>query len=78
MREFLVTLCMSACLIGACCQEESGDGDKVYPQEVYNDANLGSIVMMDDSIAVIFFRVGFNESSAKVVNIHDNPELLED
>lgn len=80
MREFVVIFLVAACLIGACSQDvkNNRDGDKGYPREAYNDSNLGSIVMMNDSIAIVFNRVGLNESSSKVVNIHDNPELLEE
>lgn len=73
MREFVVILCVAVCLIGACCQDVTNnrDGKQRYPKEVYNDANLGSIVMMNDSIAVVFVRKGLNTSLSQVVNIKD-------
>ena len=73
MREFVVIFCVAACLIGACCQDVKNDrdGDIGYPREVYNDSNLGSIVMMNDSIAVVFIRRGLNTSLSQVVNIKD-------
>lgn len=73
MREFVVTFLVSACLIGACSQDvkNGGDGDECYPREVYKDLHMGSIVMMNDSIAVVFNRTDLNESSSKVVNIKD-------
>ena len=73
MREFVVIFCVTACLIGACSQDVENNDDKVggYPREVYKDANLGSVVMLNDSIAVIFNRTSLNESSTKIVNIKD-------
>lgn len=78
MREFVIIFLMAACLIGACSQNNR-DGDKGYPREVYNDSNLGSIVMMNDSIAVVFIRRGLNTSLSQVVNIKDiNREISEE
>lgn len=71
MREFFVIFCVATCLIGACSRDVKNGRDIGYPREVYKDANLGSIVMMNDSIAVIFNRISLNESSSKVVNINE-------
>lgn len=73
MRKFVV-LFVASCLLGACSQDVKNrdgdkDGDKIYPREVYNDPKLGSIVMLNDSVAIVFTREGFNEAAVQVVNI---------
>lgn len=73
MREFVVIFLVAVCLVGACIYDVKNNRvwDKGYPREVYHDPDLGSIVMIDDSIAVVFIRKGLNTSLSSVVNIKD-------
>lgn len=71
MRKFVVLFFVAFCLLGACRQDvkNNKDGEKTYPREVYNDPNLGSIVMLNDSVAVVFTHESSFESAAQVANI---------
>ena len=72
MREYIVTICLAACLIGACSRDVSHHEEKEsYPKEVYNNANLGSIVIINDTVAVVYNRTGLNTSDAQIINLKD-------
>ena len=61
----LVNMCLTSCKVSYV-----NDSDK-FPVTVYKEANTGSIVIINDTVAVVYNRTGLNTSDAQIINLKD-------
>lgn len=60
----LASMCLTSCKV-------SYVNDNKFPVTVYKEANTGSIVIINDTLAVVYNRTGLNTSEAQIINLKD-------
>lgn len=69
--NFLVGFIVCGILtIVGCHSPVESEKDIHYPKTIMNDPDLGRVVAINDSIIVVYNRIGMSSSESKVVNIN--------